>query len=324
MTNNYKIATNILISDIIESGTTTSTNYTGFPAYIPTNLSFEKHITDFGYKDSGTDLKTKMTASYIQYEGPDSSSTSGTYSSQTIPTWCKRLRVIVIGAGGGGGGGGANINNGGTRGGAGAGGGGGGFAVGEIAINTTGQTYQVVVGGRGEGGTYESTDGAGGNNATNPTVTQTYFKLGTTTLMTANVGSWGNGGRSSGADSNTTSNTAGGNGVVNDTNVVLNSVTGSGNEGVYGNNSNPGEGGTINYYDTNTRPTFYYGNNGSNVAVNEEGDAPTSNNLFWYEQYPNAKPGLGQGGWGGNNSNNDNGYPGQKGGISFVRVYFIR
>ena len=321
MANKYKIATNILISDIIESGgSTTSTNYKGFPAYITTNASFETHNTEFGYKDNGTDLKTKIVASYSTYEGPDSHTGSTTSTAQPIPTWCKRLKVIVIGAGGGGGGGGANSSN---RAGSGAGGGGGGFAVGEIAINNTGQTYEVCVGGRGEGGPWETTDAAGGNNATDPTVTQTYFKLGTTKLMIANVGELGNGGRSANASSNTTSNSVGGTGTVNDTNVVLNSATGTGNEGVYGNNSNPGEGGTINYYDNNTRPTFYYGNNGSNVAVNE-GDAPANNNKFWDEEFPNAKPGLGQGGWGGLNANNDNGFYGQKGGISFVRVYFIR
>ena len=66
----YKIDTNISVSSIIEAGgSTTTTSYIGFPAYITSSLAFERHATDLGYKVDGTDLKNSVVAKYIDYIG---------------------------------------------------------------------------------------------------------------------------------------------------------------------------------------------------------------------------------------------------------------
>ena len=51
-----------------------------------------------------------------------------------------------------------------------------------------------------------------------------------------------------------------------------------------------------------------------------QGNAPNDSQINQDEHLP----GFGQGGWGGVNANNGNGYGGQCGGRSIVRVYFIR
>lgn len=324
--NNYKIATNLLASDLFASGTTNSNFYQGFPAYNTTNLAFEKHLTEINYKVSGTDLINSVVAFYRDYQGggstnsgssqTDNQANNATYkayenygnsitTSGTVPDWCSKIRVIVIGAGGGGGGGGANTNN--LRAGAGGGGGGGGLAAGEINV-TGGSTYDISLGGCGTGGYYQPNSGAGGYNAKNPVSTRTAFQIGASVLQ-ANCGNPGDGGPGVSNDNNISATAVGGNGSVNVSNVLY-YYTKTGNTSIAGNNNNPGEGGTL--VSDALLPTL----NTNEDQTSNTGQIAQDNDL----------PGYGQGGVGGLNSNagNGNGYGGQCGGRSLVRVYFIR
>jgi hypothetical protein len=320
----YTIDTNINVSSIIEAGgSTTTTSYIGFPAYITSNLAFEKHETDFGYKVDGFDLKNSIVAKYTDYIGggatntgsaqnddqPNNSTFHAYYAygntvnhSGTIPTWCNKVRVIVIGAGGGGGGGGANASN---RAGSGGGGGSGGVAAGTIAVDG-GEEFNISLGGCGRGGFYEKDPGENGYNANNPVSTVTKFTYGSSDIQ-ANVGSAGDGGEGSAGSNNTSNTAAGGNGSANTSNVSS-IYTQTGSIGNAGNNSNPGESSGI-------------VNNAAHPALNtNQVNAPNDRQI----DQDNELPGFGQGGWGGVNANNGNGYGGQCGGRSIVRVYFIR
>ena len=311
----------------------TNSFFKQFPAYYTSDLSFERHVTPLGYQVLGTDLANQVVAYYKEYIGGGSTNSGNNYNNyaktqsannQQIPPWCKKLRVVVIGSGGGGGGGGANSGSdpnsnstsSGVRGGSGGGGGGGGLAAGEIAINTTGQVYDISLGGCGIPGVYQGTSGAAGDSGNDPDLNTTTFRLGTTTLE-ANCGSPGDGGQ--GTEGGNTSNTSnGGNGSVNNGSVnatnVLSYYTNTGNGSTAGNNCDPGEGGTVNI--PLTIPVFNKNQGDSPSGVsNTNGRAYNQNNEL---------PGIGQGGWGGLNSQNNNGYAGQYGGRSYIRVYFIR
>ncbi|MFY7730988.1 MAG: hypothetical protein ACOVRN_15825 [Flavobacterium sp.] len=324
--NKYKVATNLLVSDLIASGSTNSNFYQGFPAYRTTNLAFEKHLTEINYKVSGTDLINSVVAFYRDYQGggntntgssqADNQANNATYkayeaygntitASDTVPNWCSKIRVIVIGAGGGGGGGGANTNN--LRAGAGGGGGGGGLAAGEINV-TGGSTYNITLGGCGTGGYYEPDSGDSGYSAKNPVSIATSFYIGQSVIQ-ANCGSAGDGGRGVSSNTNISATSAGGTGSVNTSNVLL-YYTKTGNTSIAGNNNNPGEGGTL--VSDALLPTL----NTNEDQTSNTGQIAQDNDL----------PGYGQGGVGGLNSStgNGNGYGGQCGGRSLVRVYFIR
>ena len=319
----YNISTNISVSSIIKAGSTNTNSYVGFPPYNTSNLGFERHETDLGYKVDGTDLKNSVVATYTDYIGggatnsgseqndnqPNNSNYYAYYAygntvsvSGIIPDWCNKVRVIVIGAGGGGGGGGANAVN---RSGSGGGGGSGGFAVGTIAV-VGGQQFDISLGGCGRGGFYEKDSGESGYNANNPVSNQTTFTYGSSVIQ-ANVGGAGDGGQPASGNNNTSKTASGGNGSANTTNI--NSIQlRTGSIGNAGNNSNPGESSGIE-------------NNIDYPVLNSnQGNAPNDSQI----DQDNQLPGFGQGGWGGVNANNGNGYGGQCGGRSIVRVYFIR
>jgi hypothetical protein len=319
----YKITTNLPVSDIIAAGGTTSTVYKGFPAYNTANLAFQRHDTNFGYKVTDTDLSNTVEAYYRQYIGGGSTNNGSTQSnnqpnnanlytyynygntithSGTIPSWCTKIKVIVIGAGGGGGGGGTNAGS--SPAGSGGGGGSGGIAAGEISVNS-GTTYNITLGGCGRGGFYEGDYDSNGYNANNPVSTSTSFYIGNSEL-TANCGAPGDGGPRGSASNEASNEAAGGNGSVNTTNVLW-YYTLTGNKGNAGNDGDPGESAGI--------------QNTSNLPVlnTNQGNAITNQ-----ISQDNQLPGIGQGGWGGVNSNQGNGYGGQCGGRSLVRVYFIR
>ena len=323
--NNYKIATNILVSDIIATGGSTNTSsYTGFPSYNTANLSFQRHDVSFGYQVNGTDLSNTIEAFYREYIGggptntgsaqndnqPNNSSFYAYYAygntisaSDTIPSWCTKIKVIVIGAGGGGGGGGTNATN---RGGSGGGGGSGGLAAATISVSP-GQVYDISLGGCGRGGFYEKDPDANGYNANNPVSIITKFAVGGAGLLQANCGGAGDGGERATGNNNTSQTATGGTATISG-NGLISSFTSTGSEGNAGNNSNPGESAGI--------------TNSANLPVlnTNQGDAPNDRQI----DQDNELPGIGQGGWGGVNANNSNGYGGQCGGRSLVRVYFIR
>ena len=330
--NNYKlkIGTSFYpVEDIIRDGSTTSTNYVGFPNYNTSSLSFELHETAFGYKESTIDLANNIVALYIDYIGGGATNTGSeqnssqanndtykafnsygdtiTHASKSIPAWCTKMRVIVIGAGGGGGGAGAG--NEGNAAGSGGGGGGGGFAAGTVVKTANVNEYSISLGGCGLGGYYEGTQGEDGYEARDPDNINTTFTY-SNSVLEANCGEGGQGGAEAVAPNNASGTSSGGNAVVNATNITLLKETTIGNGGGSGNAENPGEGGTINF-SANNYP-----------ALNtNQGNAPE--NMI---NQDNELPGYGQGGWGGlsTNNNNLNGYGGQCGGRSFVRVYFIR
>ena len=84
-----------------------------------------------------------------------------------------------------------------------------------------------------------------------------------------------------------------------------------GNDGGQGGNSSIGAAGTV--QNTLASPTLnttpdYTGSQNNNTSIDNA----------------NQKPGIGQGGVGGWNSNNNNGYQGQNGGHALVRVYFLK
>ena len=319
----YNISTNISVSSIITAGSTNTNSYVGFPPYNTSDFAFERHATDLGYKVDGTDLKNSVVAKYTDYIGggatnsgseqndnqPNNPNYYAYYAygntvtdSGTIPAWCNKVRVIVIGAGGGGGGGGANAGN---RAGSGGGGGSGGFAAGTIDV-ASGEEFNISLGGCGRGGFYEKDPGESGYNANNPDSNQTTFTYSNSVIQ-ANVGGAGDGGEPAAGGNNTSSTASGGNGSVNNTNVNSIQVR-EGSIGNAGNNSNPGESSGI--VNTDTQP----------VLNSNQGNAPNDRQI----DQDNELPGFGQGGWGGVNANNGNGYGGQCGGRSIVRVYFIR
>ena len=90
------------IGNLISSGSTSLTNYTGFPTYTTNSYSTERPLPfKFNFKNPSNvyvDVSTLMNAKSQDYS-------SGS-SSLTIPTNYNAFRAIIIGGGGGGGGGG--------------------------------------------------------------------------------------------------------------------------------------------------------------------------------------------------------------------------
>lgn len=330
--NNYKLkigSSFYPVEDIIRDGNITSNNYVGFPNYNTSTVSFERHETALGYKESGTDLNNNIVALYREYIGGGTTNSGSeqndnqannttykafnkygdtiTHTSLSIPAWCTKMRVIVIGAGGGGGGAGAANED--YDAGSGGGGGAGGFAAGTVVKTANVNVYNISLGGCGLGGYYEGTGGEDGYEARNPAELNTTFTYGDS-VLSANCGGTGQGGAPAVGSNNTSGESNGGNASVNTTNITVNTATTTGNKGGSGNATNPGEGGTINF-------------SSSYPALNtNQGNAPEGSMI----NQDNQLPGYGQGGWGGysTNNNNRNGYGGQCGGRSLVRVYFIR
>jgi hypothetical protein len=130
--------------DILVAGTTntTLTGYVGFPSYESASSYSTERPLPFGITQQGTDVSTKMNATYINF----AASTSGTY---TIPTEYTHFRAILEGAGGGGGGSGGEGQPSSKNGGAGKGGAIGEFVyASDIPINLGATiTYSVGTGG---------------------------------------------------------------------------------------------------------------------------------------------------------------------------------
>ena len=94
----------ILISDLIQPGTSTLTNFTGFPGYSPaSNYSSERPLPFNFSTPTVPDVSTLMNAKFVDF-----TSGKGDY---TVPNMYTSFRMILIGgAGGSGGGGGCGWN----------------------------------------------------------------------------------------------------------------------------------------------------------------------------------------------------------------------
>jgi len=303
--------------------TTVNNTFVGFPSYVNTNNTWEQP-TELGYKilNNGVyvDIANSIKAKYVDYNY------SSTTKSITVPAWCNKLKIIAISGGGGGGGGGANDNDG-NRAGAGASGAGG-----MLSIMTTKENYNPAnkdfyvafggnaAGGSGLGGAYEEDAGQSGYNG--------HDGIGVTIYATNNDyiivrgGKYGSGGQSGNSSDNITAGPS--NGTNSDNNVlkygnfsnnIFTISNRNGNDGGQGNNSSIGTPGTVsNFPNADTDPP----------KLNENASWVSYQNNNAQIDNDNQKAGYGQGGVGGWNSNNTNGYQGQNGGPPLVRVYFLK
>lgn len=313
------VAANTDVSSLVATtgaDKTFTNTFVGFPSCVTTGNSWEQP-TDLGYEIynntnlANVDIAKTVKAVYKDYTAN---------SSVTIPDWCNKLKIIAISGGGGGGGGGANAkagnsNNSGTRAGAG-GSGAGGF----LAIMTSNESdpknkyaINIAFSGSGAGGAYqgsETKDGKSGTDGVAITIT--------TGSNSINIpgGDSGFGGQGTDNGNNISS---GGSNNSPDVNITYNGnfaniftvIKTEGNVGGQGNNSSIGAAGTVQ-------------NNLESPTLNTNVDYTGVQNNNTSIDNANQKPGIGQGGVGGWNSNNDNGYQGQNGGPALVRVYFLK
>lgn len=298
-----------------------SNYYSGFPIGISTNYNWENPST-LGYQISGTDIANSVKAVYTNYSGAN-----GTSYTFTPPSWCNTLKIIAIAGGGGGGSGGANTNN--NRAGSGGSGAGGAQAtlVSAFKFDQSIFSYNIdfVLGDNGAGGAYQGTSGDAGNWGDQGTSISINVSSGGSYTGTLWVYGGGGGGPGPGT-SNSNNNSVGGQNTSitsgnNTTTPILNNLGNynidlscseynAGNFGGGGGNSNIGAAGTVvNFNDAPPLNTNY---NYTSVQNNNTGINNT-----------NQIPGYGQGGVGGWNSNNNNGYQGQNGGSALVRVYYM-
>lgn len=305
---------NLDISSIIKSGNTSFNNYySGFPYGTSTNNNWE-NPSHLGYQINGTDIANGIQAPYTDY------SSNNTF---TPPSWCNTLKIIAIGGGGGGGSGGANTNN--QRAGCGGSGGGGGLG---IVVNSGYQqssaTYTITFSGAGTGGAYQDNVGDGGytgNIGTNITINANGngFMSNTGSINVYGGGGGGHGPGTSNSNNDSNGGSASSTGGINSYNSSIGTTNYSfvsGNAGAGGGNQWVGSSGVVANYNSNNDPPAL----NSNIDYSSNGNKVQNNNTE-INNVPN--PPTGQGGVGGWNSNNNNGYPGQNGGPALVRVYYM-
>lgn len=298
--------------------------YSGFPTGISTNYNWENPST-LGYQISGTDIANSIKAVYTNYSGAN-----GTSYTFTPPSWCNTLKIIAIAGGGGGGSGGANTSN--NRAGSGGSGAGGAQAT-LVSANTFDQSifsYNIdfVLGDNGAGGAYQGTSGdAGhwGHQGTSISINVSSGGSYTGTLWVYGGGGGGPGPGTSSGNNNSvggqnTSITSGNNTTapilnnLGNYNADFNLLNHPGNSGGGGGNSYIGAAGIItNFTDINPLPPPLNTNYNYTSVQNNNTSINNTNEI----------PGYGQGGVGGWNSNNNNGYQGQNGGPALVRVYYM-
>lgn len=326
---NY-FSSNTDVSSLITPGNTTFDNsYSGFPAGVNTTNNWE-NPTPLGYEISGVDISNSVKATYTDY------TSDVTF---TPPSWCKNIKIIAIAGGGGGGSGGGNAN---SRGGSGGSGAGGALATitNSNQIYLPGYIFNVTFGTGGAGGAYQGSGNSYGywgqqGKSIAIQVTTNFSHPG---QSQGNVVIYGGGGGGAGMKpgvsnnvsqggqntvvspgNNTTTPTAG----VYDTNFGLYISSSGGNAGSGGDNQYIGAAGIVQNYSGNSNPPtlntnkdYTSINDNSTNGVNGQSNNHQINNT-------NEIPGYGQGGVGGINSNNGNGYPGQNGGSPLVRVYYM-
>jgi hypothetical protein len=342
---NYKVGTNVSISDLIKSGGNATAvtdkyliNTNTTITYTASSNAFE-NPSSFGYKKDDVDIANSMVAYYIDYTSDATIPNDNT----VIPSWCTKLRFIAIGGGGGGGGGSGDpegwdlyynwtpsLRQTGTAGSSGTGGGGGGLAAAYIDRVTYPPPYVIDIGSGGDEGGDEGSPNAAGNNGTNGNATTVKYSTNTI-FLTANGGGKGRGGRDPQDGSETTSNTTntgfGGTGSSNITpkwEATGNASNSSTDASLWSSTSyrGPSRGGTVAYGTASTTltnvtvPTIATADTGTSYSISVNDDIVQTRN--------NIGAGFGQGGIGGINAPNSNGHRGQKGGDGLVRVYFIK
>jgi hypothetical protein len=304
------VAANTDVSLLVASGNKTFTdNFVGFPSCVTSNNSWEQP-TDLGYEIfnntnlANVDIAKTVKAAYKDYTA---------YSSVTIPDWCNKLKIIAISGGGGGGGGGANNNS--NRGGAGGSGAGGFLAIMTSKLSKPKDNYTINIdfSGSGAGGAYQGSSGSNGKSGTDGVAITIYTSNNSINIPGGDSGFGGQG------TDNSNNISSGGSNNSPDVNITYNGnfatfftlESTEGNAGGQGNNSAIGAAGTVQ-------------NNLASPTLNTNVDYTGSQNNSTSIDNANQRPGIGQGGVGGWNSNNNNGYQGQNGGPALVRVYFLK
>jgi hypothetical protein len=318
MSNSY-LSKNTSITSLIHPGNTTFDNsYSGFPPSTFTNNHWE-NPSALGYQINNIDIANSVQAAYTDY-------TSN--SSIIIPTWCNKLKIIAISGGGGGGGGGANAkanenNGGGTRGGAGGSGAGGMLSIiksKQLSLSNY-NNMNITFGANdshsstGAGGAKQLEEGANGNPG--------QYGVGIILFASANDfirisgGDHGDAGEGSDNANNNAQGGSNGGALISYTpyfeNYYFYVDTTGGTGGGQGGNASIGDAGIVLNYSLDNDPP--------QININQP-KPPQGNGGIGIDN-DNEKPGIGQGGVGGWNSNNDKGYVGQNGGAALVRVYFL-
>lgn len=303
---------NIDVSGLVHSGDTNFTDtFSGFPACTSTTNTWEHLSTALGYEISGTDIANGVQAKYNQY----TSSVTGI----TPEPWCRKVKIIAIAGGGGGGSGGANKGN--NRAGAGGSGGGGTLAI--MTSNNFDQSnyrYAITIDAGGAGGAYQGTEGSDGHSGAQGSKVTITVSSGNNTGTLAVFGG-GGGGYGPGTDRGNNNSTGGVNNTAITTSLGnldnlfnVDHTTGNSGSGA-GNGYVSAAGYVVNYAAANT--------NGPPVLNLDKDWTHIANNNTQYDN-GNQVPGYGQGGVGGFNSNNTNGYYGQNGGPALVRIYYMQ
>ena len=236
----------------------------------------------------------------------------------------------MIGGGGGGGGAGANdgadensnnANDSGYRASSGGSGGGGGLLtiITQSGLQANSPTYNITFSGTGDGGAYQGNSGYRGY--TGSAGTNVAFGLysgnDNTPIFNLSVNGGEGGQAGVGTDTNNNDVYGGVGGNYNSSNNVT--VLGTiGATGYGGGNSFVGYAGIV----TNLGENYNAPTLNTNIDYSSNSNQPAQTNGVEINN-TNDVPGYGQGGVGGWNSNNNNGYPGQNGGSALVRVYYM-
>lgn len=331
MSNNY-LTSNTSITSLVNAGNTTFNNsYSGFPSCTSTSNNWE-NPTALGYQINNIDIANGVQAVHTNYIYSPGTSV-GIPVLVNTPSWCNALKIIAIAGGGGGGSGGANNND--RRGGCGGSGAGAGMGIlyfksfndGFVTHTPQDTIVNITVNPVGLGGGYQENPGdpgywgsQGGNIAINIITTRNPVDY----IMNVNGGGGGaagqgtSGGNESVGGQNTSISTGNSTTTPGTAPSISNSANfncnfNAGNSGGGGGNHVVGNAGIITNFNSNNEPPTLNQN---------QGQPPQGNNLEINNA--NEKPGYGQGGVGGWNSDNNNGYPGQNGGAGLVRVYFLK
>uniref|UniRef100_A0A6C0AZZ9 Glycine-rich domain-containing protein n=1 Tax=viral metagenome TaxID=1070528 RepID=A0A6C0AZZ9_9ZZZZ len=246
MTSPYNISrtvttgvTSCSVSEIFVSGNVSqSPDYQGFKNFMAYNGTVSKQSA-CGYTKNSNDIGPNLSAFFIETFGgqgdgggdpgsPGGTPNGGNSGSQgnngtityTIPFWCTKMAVLLIGGGGGGGGGGQtsqSYNTGGTGG----GGGGGGFSykvyesTGSYPFTPGETTITIIAGGGGGGGQGGFRDGghwAGSAGSNGIESSFTFENHGTVLYANGGYNGTGGAGEPGGGNTNNGTQGAGGNG----------------------------------------------------------------------------------------------------------------
>ena len=309
------------IADYLDGGTTNDEGYTGFPGS-KTNIRAEKQNGLDGYNYISTSIVSNKKCKYDDF--------TSTQNNLEFPSWCTKVRILIIGAGGGGGGGGkGQRNTGNTPDGIGGGGGGGGGGLAylfERTLSSTSRNFNIEIGAAGTGGLYSDAvfsgekmgqDGNSGNT--------THFKISdqdTISVSGANGGGggssrYGNNGKIYEAPYGNSGNVAyfgSYNNIVNVNDMITNSIDNT-TKNSYSN--------TNSIY---TNPTI--GNKGNQehlLSGANGGSGGTGGKLKLDDVFLNLTNtlGYGKGGDGGKGWDTSEGTQGNNGTQGFIRVYYF-